>query len=126
VRGLALIACAVALLASVAPTKAASPRRSISSLIRAWFPEDPSTAVCVARRESTLRPGARNGPNSGLFQINVAAHPWVDRSRVFEPVYNISVARRLFLASWHHYGWRYRWSGPPGTALWATGHSCGA
>lgn len=97
---------------------------SIESKIRKAFPRDGGAAVCIAKRESGLRPEASNGRSKGLFQIDVEAHPWVDASRIFDAAYNIVVARKLYLASWHHYGWRYRWSGPTGT-LWTTHALCG-
>lgn len=97
---------------------------TIERQIRKAFPRDGDAAVCIAKRESGLRPGASNGRSKGLFQIDVEAHPWVDASRIFEAAYNIVVARKLYLASWHNYGWRYRWSGPTGT-LWTTHALCG-
>lgn len=99
---------------------AAFARATVEQQIRRAFPDDPDRAVCIALHESTLNPRAVNGSNLGLMQINVSAHPWVDRSRVFAAAYNLMVARRLYLASMRRFGWAGRWY------PWTTRRVCGA
>jgi hypothetical protein len=54
------------------------------------------TAACIAHYESTDGAHLYNGVNLGPWQINVAAHPWVDRKRVVSDwTYSAHVAYRI-------------------------------
>ena len=53
-------------------------------------------AACIAHYESTDGAHLFNGVNLGPWQINVAAHPWVDRTRVVTDwLYSARVAYRI-------------------------------
>jgi hypothetical protein len=53
-------------------------------------------AQCIAHFESTDGAHLYNGVNLGPWQINVAAHPWVDRRRVVSDWwYSARVAFRI-------------------------------
>jgi soluble lytic murein transglycosylase-like protein len=117
------VAVLVALPAAAAPLGAAAPARGAASasllkLIRKTFPRDAARAVCVARHESSLRPRAYSRGNYGLFQINWSAHSYLDRSRLFQPVYNVRAARRIYDDA------RRRWGN--GWIPWAVRGMCGA
>ena len=117
-----LLAALVAVPASAAPLRAAAPARPavlpFLRLIRKTFPHDAARAVCVARHESSLRPSAYSRGNYGLFQINWSAHSYLDRSRLFEPVYNVKAARRIYNDAKRRHG--------NGWIPWAVRGMCGA
>lgn len=53
-------------------------------------------AVCIAYYESRYVLAAVNGVNRGPWQINVAAHPWVNASRLTSSWrYSAKVAYRI-------------------------------
>ena len=80
----------------------------MADAIRAAFGPAGEKAVAVAKCESGLRPGARNGPHAGLFQVNTAIHAArIKRmgytvAQMFQAGPNIAVARALYAES----GWR--------------------
>jgi hypothetical protein len=104
-------------------------QQRIQQIVRHVFPDDPARALCISDYESDgtphhWTPAARNGSNTGLFQIdrntwdwriNPAAVPVVGRldwGRMLEPLYNARAARLIYL----HSGWR----------PWSTRGLCGA
>ena len=71
------------------------------------------TAACIAHYESTDGAHLVNGPNLGPWQINVAAHPWVN-------------ARRLITDWWYSARVAYRISdGGRDWSAWSTRSLCG-
>lgn len=107
--GLAIACCTL-------PAHGARPlsQRRIQTVIRHVFHGDQARALCVADHESDGQPhhwspGAQNGSNTGLFQIdrdtwdpsrNPRALPIVGRvdwSRMREAAYNARVAHRIYL-----------------------------
>lgn len=72
---------------------------SVEDKIRAAFPEDPETAVRIAKCESSLRSHAihknKNGSvDTGIFQIN-SVHKYSQKD-LFDVDFNIRVARKLY------------------------------
>ena len=84
------------------------------------FPEDPTTAVAVARCESGLVPNAYNGSNTngtadvGLFQINTVHHDRMARLGLdpWSVEDNVTFARMLYKEE----GWR------PWVCWWSEDH----
>jgi hypothetical protein len=76
----------------------------IVSLIKAAFPGEARTAICIAQHESRLQPRAYYLGNIGVFQINWSAHSHLNRARLFEPQYNIRAARSIYLDAKRRYG----------------------
>ena len=95
--------------AKAAPVPATS-GSAVEAAIRQWFPENYSTALRIARCESSLNPRAVGGGNSyGLFQIhhvhrrNFASVTGVSWEQGwFDPQHNSHYARNLY----NHQGWR--------------------
>jgi hypothetical protein len=55
-------------------------------------------ALCIAKRESGLNPGARSWTGDhGIAQFNYSAHNggWLDFSRVYDPVYGVQSFWRM-------------------------------
>lgn len=73
---------------------------TIEEKIKATFPEDPDTAVRIAKCESGMRPNAFNGSNtngstdSGLMQIN-SIHG-VSKHMLMDVDINLAVARVIY------------------------------
>lgn len=73
---------------------------TVEDKIRATFPEDPDTAVAIAKCESTMNPKAFNGKNTngswdaGLFQIN-SVHKY-SKEHLFDVDNNLRAARKLY------------------------------
>lgn len=71
----------------------------ITSMIQAMFPEDPETAVAIAKAESGMRAHAigvnRNGTkDAGLYQINdIHGYSLDERLNPYE---NVKIARKLY------------------------------
>lgn len=94
----------------VVPTKIEWTRARIEQEIRSTFPEDPETAVAVAKCESGLNPKAYNGKNrdgssdGGVFQVNSVHDRHLRQLGLdkFNPRDNIKFARKLYDES----GWR--------------------
>jgi len=104
----------VAVLAAPASSALAQSQRAIAVIIRQTFPDDPDRAVCIADHESDgtphhFTPTARNGSNTGLFQIDrltwdprlnpraIAVVGRIDWNRMLDAAYNSAVARRIYL-----------------------------
>jgi len=88
-------------------------RAEVVCAIRRVFPADPSTALCIAWRESRLDPHAtgRLGER-GLFQLHPVHRAWLGArrwARMYEPVANARAARDLVRRA----GWS-PWSTAPG------------
>lgn len=72
---------------------------SIEEIISRMFPEDPKTALAIAKAESGMRADAkninRNGSNDvGIFQINsIHGHSIEER---LDPIENIRMAREIY------------------------------
>jgi hypothetical protein len=92
-----------------------SPYETVEDKIRAAFPEDPETAVAIAKAESNLQSwrvgdkhlvwrDGRNGMSCGIFQIRVFPNR-PDCEQLFDEDFNIEYARQLYESS----GW-YPWS----------------
>jgi hypothetical protein len=89
--------------------------QSVEDKIRAAFPEDPETAVAIAKAESRLKPevvgdrhlaweDGRNGMSCGVFQIRVFPNrPACEQ--LLDEDFNIEYARGLY----ERFGW-YPWS----------------
>ncbi len=87
------------------------PYETVEDKIRAAFPEDPDTAVAVAKAESRLNPevvgdkhlawgDGKNGMSCGIFQIRVfPKRP--DCKELLDEDFNIEYARQLYKNS----GW---------------------
>ena len=80
----------------------------IEKEIRATFPEDPDTAVAIAKAESELNanaynPEAHNGCNGsvGIMQI-ACVHNQSDKEALKDIQFNLKVARRIYDAG----GWK--------------------
>ncbi len=79
-------------------------KERIKQEIKETFPEDPETALKIARCESNFNPDAvnRNNPNgtidSGIFQINSVHNSRLEKLDidVFDPEDNIRFARMLY------------------------------
>ena len=71
-------------------------RERIIKEIRDTFPEDPDTAVAIAKCESGLNPNAV-GPTDdhGIFQLHAPSHGLEDID-VYDPKENIAFARKLY------------------------------
>jgi len=94
------------------PTGRAQPAR-IAAISQQVFGPRWRVAACIAHYESTDGAHLYNGPNLGPWQINVAAHPWVDRGRVVSDwLYSARVAWRI---SSHGTDWQ----------PWSTHRNCG-
>lgn len=89
----------------VAPQVTTEPR-SIEQKIRDTFPEDPDTAVRIAKCESSMNPKAINRKNKngsvdyGLFQIN-SVHGYTE-NYLMDIDNNLRIARELY----DRQGWR--------------------
>ena len=86
---------ALALIVSIALAAAAASARAahaaaagrpqpalIARISHAVFGSRWRTAACIAHYESTDGAYVVNGPNLSPWQIDVDAHPWVDRARI--------------------------------------------
>lgn len=91
------------LIPHVATVKAVEPTtkpRSIEQKIRDTFPEDPDTAVAIAKCESSMNPKAINTKNRngsvdyGLFQIN-SVHGYT-ANYLMDVDNNLRIARELY------------------------------
>lgn len=85
-------------------------RENVVALIHATFPDDPHTAVAIARCESGLNPKAYNPKNTngttdgGLFQINSTHYKRMEKLGLdpYDVRDNAAFARMLYEES----GWR--------------------
>lgn len=75
---------AIALLTPITTARAAGKPQPalIARISRQVFGSRWRVAACIAHYESTDGARLYNGVNLGPWQINVQAHPWVNRSRV--------------------------------------------
>ena len=112
-----MLTLVLAILLVILTAEAAHAGRSIEQQIRRAFPDDPAGAVCIARRESGLRPSAYFAGNYGLFQINLSSHRYLSAARLFTVSYNIAAARRIYLDSRRRFG--------NGWLPWSTRGMCG-
>lgn len=77
-----------------------APPKTIEDKIRDMFPEDPDTAVAIAKCESGMRENAFNGKNrngswdAGVMQIN-SVHGY-SKEFLFDVDNNLKVARKLY------------------------------
>lgn len=127
-RLLVVLAAALTIVVCVAPARGANYSREysqarIQQIIRSVFHDDQARALCIADYESdgTRRhwsPGAQNGSNTGLFQIDRNTWDWhynryaipvvgrLDWSRMHDALYNARAARRIVR---YYHGWS-QWS----------------
>jgi len=99
------------LFSGVAVERDSSSYETVENKIRAAFPEDPDTAVAIAKAESNLEDwrigdkhlawdDGRNGMSCGIFQIRVfPKRP--DCEKLLDEDFNIDYARELYESS----GW---------------------
>lgn len=79
----------------------------IAAISRRVFGARWQAAACIAHFESTDGAHTVNGSSLSPWQINVAAHPWVDAYRVLRDwVYAAEVAYRLSSGGTH---WSSAW-----------------
>ena len=121
---------ALCLLAATVTQTARAHSMSVAQIIRRTFPDDPRRALCIATAESHLWPGAQNGSNTGLFQIDENTWDWrvnpravaivgrLDWSRMHDAAYNAHAARRIYLYARRTTG--------NGWSPWSTRGLCGA
>lgn len=70
--------------------------RSAVAVSRRVFHSRWRIAACIAWHESRDELAARNGPNLGPWQINIAAHPWANPYRLTHSwLYSARVAYHL-------------------------------
>lgn len=92
-----------------------------------WNPEGGlDKAYRIMRAESGGNPAAV-GPkwkgdagSRGLFQIQPGAHPWADLTKLFDPLYNVQAAKRIYdAAGWRAWSTNYDTGGPlpPGISV---------
>lgn len=117
-RYLALIIAAAAVLLLTTNAHAAAAGRPQPALIarisKQVFGPRWRVAACIAHYESTDGAHLYNGPNLGPWQINVAAHPWVNAWRVVTDWwYSARVAYRIS-------------DGGRDWSAWSTRGNCGA
>lgn len=75
--------------------EAISTEKTIEMKIRETFPEDPETALKIARCESNLNPKAVSPTNDhGLMQINLTVH--TVEGDVYDIDTNLKFARKLY------------------------------
>ena len=91
-----MTACLTVLILGWGSTAARGANDRLAQAARTVFGARAAVALCIAHYESTDGRYLYNGVNLGPWQINVAAHPWVDRKRVVSDwLYSARVAYRI-------------------------------